>query len=72
MIALMMWAMMATAGLAPGCHHAAMEATSGSPPFPVIECYLRHVEDHQLVIINDGSDGDFDAGDVLLGEQVPA
>lgn len=57
--------------LAPGCHHAQMTATSGSPPFPVVECYLRHVPDHELVIVNDGSDGDFDAGDVLIGEQIP-
>ena len=57
--------------LAPGCHHALMQAASGAPPFRVIECNLRHVADHELIIVNDGSDGDFDAGDVLLGFQIP-
>lgn len=57
--------------LAPGCHRAQMEATSGARPFTVIACDLRHVRDHELIIINDGSDGDFDAGDVLLGFQIP-
>lgn len=57
--------------LAPGCHHALMQATSGAPPFRVIACDLRHVPDHELLIVNDGSDGNFDQGDVLLGFQIP-
>lgn len=61
----------AVVALAPGCHRAQVEATSGAPPFTVVACDLRHVRDHELLIINDGSDGDFDAGDVLLGFQLP-
>ena len=61
----------AVVALAPGCHRAQMEATSGARPFPIVACYLRHEPDHQLLIINDGADSDFDAGDVLIGEQIP-
>lgn len=64
-------AMAAAVGLAPGCHHATMQAGSAARPFPVIECYVRHIPDHRLFITNDGADNDFDAGDVLIGGQVP-
>lgn len=70
----MFWPAIATAAvlqLAPGCHRDLVQITSGAPPFTVIGCDLKHVEDHQLLIVNDGSDGDLDRGDVLLGFQVP-
>ena len=62
----------AVISLAPGCHHAMMQSGSTAPPFSVVACDLRHIHDHELIIINDGADNDFDAGDVLLGFQVPA
>lgn len=64
-------ALVAQQQLAPGCHRAQVQITSGAPPFTVIACDLKHVPDHELLIVNDGSDGDLDAGDVLLGFQIP-
>lgn len=46
---------------------------SGTPQFTVITCgFLRNPGAGQRwVIVNDGADNDFDAGDVLLGFPTP-
>lgn len=59
--------------LAPGCHNALFANASSAKPVRIVECYLRHQEDHILEIINDGvSDNTVDSGDVLIGVQINA
>lgn len=52
---------------------AQMTRGSGTPPFTVVTCgFLRNPGTGQRwLIVNDGADNDFDAGDVLLGFPTP-
>lgn len=52
---------------------ASMTRGSGTSPFTVVTCgFLRSPGTGQRwVIVNDGADNDFDAGDVLLGFPTP-